>query len=158
MDTDLALLLSQASYVLATELTLALAVIGITPRLFSVLRAALDADRTQSQVAAQCALDKTTMVVTMDALERAGLAERKPSPHDRRARIIAVTPAGAELVAKAEQVIGGIYKDVLASLPGSERAAFVAGLTRLAQGRLSTPVPCEKPPRRRAARVPQSVN
>ena len=39
-------------------------------------------------------LDKTTMVVTVDELERAGLAERQASSTDRRARIIKVTPAG----------------------------------------------------------------
>ena len=54
-------------------------------------------------------------------------------------------------------MIAGIYKEILASLPGDEREGFVGGLTRLAQGRLSTPVPCENPPRRRAARAPQPV-
>jgi DNA-binding MarR family transcriptional regulator len=139
-------------------MTARLAEIGVTPRANCVLAQAILHERTQTELAELCNLDKTTMVVTMDALEREGLAERRLSSTDRRARIIAVTPAGAELVAKAEKVIGGIYKDVLASLPGNERAAFVASLTRLAQGRLSTPVPCEKPPRRRATRVPQPVN
>jgi DNA-binding MarR family transcriptional regulator len=97
------------------------------------------------------------MVVTLDALENAGLAERRLSSTDRRARIIAVTRAGADLVAKAESVITEIYREVLDSLPSDERKAFVAALTRLAQGRLSTPVPCEKPPRRRAARAPEPV-
>ena len=60
-----------------------------------VLYHALGGEFTQIQLAEQCALDKTTMVVTMDALEKAGLAERRPSPTDRRARIIAVTDAGA---------------------------------------------------------------
>jgi MarR family transcriptional regulator, transcriptional regulator for hemolysin len=155
---DLMMLLHVASHTLETEMTARLAAIGVTPRANCVLAQAMLNERTQTQLAELCNLDKTTMVVTMDALERDGLAERRLSSTDRRARIIAVTPAGAELVAKAEQVIGGIYKDVLASLPGDERAAFVAGLTRLAQGRLSTPVPCEKPPRRRAARAPQPVN
>jgi len=155
MDTDLALLLSQASYVLATELTLALAVIGITPRLFSVLRAALDADRTQSQVAAQCALDKTTMVFTLDELERAGLAERRPSRTDRRARIIAVTPAGRRLVEQGIDITRRVYEDVLSSLTSGEREGFVRALERLTgeDGRLSTPVPCEPAVRRRTPRL-----
>jgi MarR family transcriptional regulator, transcriptional regulator for hemolysin len=154
MDTDLALLLSQASYVLATELTLALAVIGITPRLFSVLRAALDADRTQSQVAAQCALDKTTMVFTLDELERAGLAERRLSRTDRRARIIAVTPAGRRLVEQGIDITRRLYEDVLSSLTSGERDGFVRALEHLTSegGRLSTPVPCEPAVRRRTPR------
>ena len=43
-----------------------------------VLYHALAGEFTQIQLAEQCALDKTTMVVTMDALESAGLAERRP--------------------------------------------------------------------------------
>ena len=155
MDTDLALLLSQASYVLATELTLALAVIGITPRLFSVLRAALDAERTQSQVAAQCALDKTTMVFTLDELERAGLAERRLSRTDRRARIIAVTPAGRRLVEQGIEITRRVYDDVLSSLTSREREGFVRSLEHLTGegGRLSSPVPCEPAVRRRTPRL-----
>jgi MarR family transcriptional regulator, transcriptional regulator for hemolysin len=150
---DLLMLLHVASHTLETEMTARLASIGVTPRANCVLAQAMRGERTQTELAEVCNLDKTTMVVTVDALERAGLAERRLSTSDRRARIIAVTPAGAELVARSERVIAGIYKDVLASLPAEERAAFVASLTSLAHGRLSTPVPCEKPPRRRAVRA-----
>ena len=71
-ETDLAFLLSQASHALATELTARLAELGITPRAHCVLSNALGGELTQSQVAERCALDKTTMVVTLDALERDG--------------------------------------------------------------------------------------
>jgi len=155
MEDDLALLLSQASYVLTTELTLALAVLGITPRLFCVLRAALGGDRTQSQLAAQCALDKTTMVFTLDELERAGLAERRLSRTDRRARIIEVTPAGRRMVEDGLGITGRVYDDVLSSLAPAERDGFVGALERLVGegGRLSTPVRCEPAVRRRTPRA-----
>jgi MarR family transcriptional regulator for hemolysin len=154
---DLMMLFNVASHTLETELTARLATIGVTPRANCVLVQAMRQERTQTELAELCNLDKTTMVVTLDALESAGLAERRLSSTDRRARIIAVTPAGADLVARAESVIMEIYREVLNSLPSDERKAFVAALTRLAQGRLSTPVPCEKPPRRRAARAPEPV-
>ena len=48
-------------------------------------------------------LDKTTMVVTIDELEPAGMAERLPSPTDRRARIIGVTKDGRKAIAKGER-------------------------------------------------------
>jgi MarR family transcriptional regulator, transcriptional regulator for hemolysin len=155
MESDLALLLSQASYVLTTELTLALATLGITPRLFCVLRAALGGDRTQSQLAAHCALDKTTMVFTLDELERAGLAERRPSSTDRRARIIAVTPAGRRMVDDGLRITGRVYDDVLSTLTAREREGFVRALERLAGegGRLSTPVPGAPAVRRRTPRA-----
>ena len=115
-----------------------------------MLAHALRGELTQSQVAEQCALDKTTMVVTMDELERAGLAERRPSSTDRRARIIAVTEAGRRIVEEADAIVAGIYGEVLAALPARQRDAFVAGLAQLAGGRLSTPAKCERPVRRRA--------
>src|SRR3982751_4178632 len=87
-------LLGQASHALTAEMTAGLESLGITPRSHCVLTHALGAERTQIELASMCALDKTTMVVTVDALEKAGLAERRPSATDRRARIIAVTEAG----------------------------------------------------------------
>jgi DNA-binding MarR family transcriptional regulator len=119
-----------------------------------VLAHARRGELTQSQVAEQCALDKTTMVVTMDELERAGLAERRPSSTDRRARIIAVTEAGERIVEDADAIVAEIYGEVLAELPAGQRDAFVAGLAQLAGGRLSTPAKCERPVRRRAVRAP----
>jgi DNA-binding MarR family transcriptional regulator len=154
---DLLMLLHVASHTLETEMTVRLGELGITPRENCVLSKAQGHELTQSELAEQCNLDKTTMVVTIDALERAGLAERVPSSTDRRARIIAVTAAGARMVAKAERVVTKIYDDVLSSLPDDQRKAFLQALTQLAEGRLSTPMPCDKPPRRRAARVPQVV-
>jgi MarR family transcriptional regulator for hemolysin len=147
---DLMMLLHVASHTLETELTARLAEIGITPRANCVLTKALEAEHTQSELAELCNLDKTTMVVTMDALERDGWAVRRLSSTDRRARIIAVTPAGKEMVQRAEKVVAQIYDEVLCALPPLQRKGFVDGLTQLASGRLSTPPPCEKPPRRRA--------
>src|SRR4051794_21441402 len=96
---DLMFLLAQASHVLMTELTAALAELGITQRHYCVLCKALDGgELTQIRLAELCGMDKTTMVVTIDELERAGLAERRPSATDRRARIIAVTESGAKTV------------------------------------------------------------
>src|SRR5262245_60827648 len=101
---DLMMLFSVASHTLETEMTARLATIGVTPRAHCVLVKAVEQERTQTELAELCNLDKTTMVVTVDALERAGLAERRLSSTDRRARIIAVTPTGADLVAKADRV------------------------------------------------------
>jgi MarR family transcriptional regulator, transcriptional regulator for hemolysin len=96
-----------------------------------------------------CGLDKTTMVVTVDELEKAGLVERQTSATDRRARIIAVTDLGRKVSAAAKDVVDRVHEDVLSALPDEERAAFVSGLTRLVETRLSKPVVCERAPRRR---------
>ena len=145
---DLIFLLSQAAHALTTELTAKLEGVGITPRAHCVLTHALEGDLTQIKLAERCALDKTTMVVTIDELEKAGLAERRPSPTDRRARIIGVTDAGRAKVAQANEIVERIYADVLDSLPADERSAFVDGLARLVGTRLAKPPACERPVRR----------
>ena len=155
--TDLAFLLSQASHALVTELTARLAELGITPRAHCVLAKALTGEHTQSQVAEACALDKTTMVVTLDALERDGLAERRLSRTDRRARIIGVTKKGEQVAAAADAIVALTYSDVLAALPEHQREPFLDSLARLVGGRLSAPPECEKPPRRRAPRAPAAA-
>jgi len=144
---DLGLLLSRAAHGLKAELTAGLIELGISPRAHCVLSHALGGELTQSQLAGLCSLDKTTMVVTIDELERAGLAERRPSSTDRRARIIWVSPAGEQLVARGREVVARIYDDVLGALPEGEREAFVGALGLVA-GRLADPPPCEKPVRR----------
>ncbi|WP_258949154.1 MarR family winged helix-turn-helix transcriptional regulator [Lentzea californiensis] len=146
------MLLHRTGHALETELTARLAEIGLTPRARCVLSSALDAELTQTEIADMISIDKTTMVVTMDALESAGYAERRPSPTDRRARVVVVTEQGRAIVAKADDVYQDVVGSVLGSLPDDERDGMVNGLTRLVEGRLSTPVACEKPPRKRALR------
>jgi MarR family transcriptional regulator, transcriptional regulator for hemolysin len=139
---DLMMLFDVAGHALTTEIHAGLASVGITSREYCVMAKASAGTATQREIAALAALDKTTMVVTVDQLEGAGLAERRPSPTDRRARIVVLTPEGREVLARAEAIVSGIYGDVLGSLPATERAGLVAALERLvgAGGRLSTSV------------------
>jgi DNA-binding MarR family transcriptional regulator len=154
LPADLCWLLSRASYTLTTELTAALEDLGLSPRAHSVLATAMTGDRTQGEIARTVGLDKTTMVVTLDELEAAGLAERRPSPNDRRARVIAVTPAGERKVREAEAIAERVRADVLSVLPEDERAVFLSALDRLVRTRLAEPVACSQPVRRRAPRAP----
>ena len=146
---DLCWLLSRASHNLTTELTAALEESGISPRAHAVLVTAMTGDLTQSDIARVVGLDKTTMVVTVDELEAAGLAERRPSASDRRARVIAVTEAGRRTVKQADKVLDRVRDDVLSVLAPEERQVFLDALCRLACGRLAEPVACSQPVRRR---------
>ena len=147
-EPDLSFLLDRTSHVLRTQMAAALAEIGLTARMHCVLVHALEAERTQAQLAELGDMDKTTMVVTVDALEKAGLAERKPSSTDRRARIISVTPAGAELAARSTEIVDGVHQGALGSLPRAERETLVRALNHLVEGHLSAVV--EAAPARRA--------
>jgi DNA-binding MarR family transcriptional regulator len=134
LAANLGWLLGQASHALKTELTAALEGLGVSPRGHHVLATAMQGSYTQTELAQTVGLDKTTMVVTLDELERLGLAERRPSATDRRARIVAVTPAGQAKVREAEEIARQIHADVLAALPERERQALIDGLARIAAG------------------------
>jgi MarR family transcriptional regulator, transcriptional regulator for hemolysin len=150
---NLGWLLSQADHVLATEIAAALSPLGLGSRGYCVLATAMQGQMTQTELAHAIGLDKTTMVVTVDELERAGLAERRSSSSDRRARVVAVTKKGERKVAEAQQIIERVQDSVLSALPARERDAFVHALTTLATGRLSEAVECSPPLRRREPRA-----
>jgi MarR family transcriptional regulator, transcriptional regulator for hemolysin len=145
---DLSYLLTHAGHVLATQMTAAMAEIGLTPRGYCVLFHALEAERTQIELAEISDLDKTTMVVTIDELERAGLAQRRPSGSDRRARIIAVTDAGEQAVAEGSKIADRVHRGVLDALTKDQGEALVDALTALARGYLATPAESGPPVRR----------
>ncbi len=147
-EPDLSFLLDHTSHVLRTRMAAALAEIGLTTRMHCVLVHALEEERTQIQLAEIGDMDKTTMVITVDALEEAGLAERRPSSTDRRARIIAVTEKGAEVAVHSQEIVDRVHEEALGALPKGERDTLVKALTRLAEGHLATPVEGPTPTRR----------
>lgn len=146
---NLSWLLSQANHAMATEMTARMEGIGIYPRGYCVLMAALYGGLTQTEIAQQIGVDKTTMVVAVDELEKAGLAERVPSKTDRRARVIEVTAAGASKVSEAKTIVHELQQEVLGTLPANERKALISALNRLVGDRLSVPSQCERSVRRR---------
>ncbi|MFG2130713.1 MarR family winged helix-turn-helix transcriptional regulator [Streptomyces sp. NPDC048751] len=147
-EPDLSFLLDHTSHVLRSKMSAALAEIGLTARMHCVLVHALEEERTQVQLAEIGDMDKTTMVVTVDALEEAGLAERRPSSTDRRARIIAVTAEGARVAEQSQKIVDRVHRDALATLPGEDREALLRTLKRLAGDGLANPVEAPRTARR----------
>jgi MarR family transcriptional regulator for hemolysin len=136
-EPDLSFLLDHTGHVLRTRMAAALAEIGLTARMHCVLVHAVGQERTQIQLAEIGDMDKTTMVVTVDALEQAGLAERRPSTTDRRARIIAVTEAGARMAERSQAIVDRVHQEALGALPAAEREVFLSALNRLVTGHLA---------------------
>jgi DNA-binding MarR family transcriptional regulator len=139
-EPDVSYLFDRASHLLRTRMAAALAEIGLTARMHCVLVHALEEERTQIQLAEIGDMDKTTMVVTVDALERAGLAERRPSTRDRRARVIAVTEEGARVARRSQKIVDGVHRDALATLPDKDRATLMRLMTSLVTGPMAEPV------------------
>ncbi|MFD5099622.1 MarR family winged helix-turn-helix transcriptional regulator [Streptomyces albidochromogenes] len=147
-EPDLSFLLDHTSHVLRTQMSAALAEIGLTARMHCVLVHALEEERTQIQLAEIGDMDKTTMVVTVDALEKAGLAVRRPSRTDRRARIVAVTDEGARVAGRSQKIVDRVHEQALAALSGEDREALLRALRRLAGDGLSAPAENPRPARR----------
>jgi MarR family transcriptional regulator, transcriptional regulator for hemolysin len=145
---NLGWLLAQAHFALASEINRSLAPLGLTKRSWYVLTTATTGEYTQKELADLIGLDKTTMVVTIDELEEAGLALRRPSKTDRRARVISVTKAGERKVEEGRAVVDQIQKDVLGTLRASDRKAFLESLASLVKDRFGDEVHCT-PERRR---------
>lgn len=136
---DLSFLLNQSAYALSAQLGQALAGLGVSVREFCVLMKAAEEERTQNVVAELAGLDKTTMVVTLDGLEKAGLAERKVSGTDRRARVVAVTPRGRRLLQRAYVLVDEVVDESLSVLDEATRATFLEALTTLTDGPWAAP-------------------
>lgn len=148
---DLSYLFDKASQALAARMGAVLGELGLSVRDYCVLTKAAAHELTQSELAELALLDKTTMVVTCDHLEKAGLARRTPSPTDRRVRIVRTTEAGDEAVAKARGVIDELYAEVLGALTPQQRTVLLDALMKLVthDGPLSAVEPNPHAPRRR---------
>ncbi|TDC84307.1 MarR family transcriptional regulator [Micromonospora sp. KC606] len=134
---DLMFLLAWASNALMAEHAAGVARMGISPRAHCVLLKARPGGLTQRQIGDLCGIDKTTMVVTLDQLEAAGLVRRRPSPTDRRARLIEVTTEGERVLGQAQEIAARIQQDVLSALPEADREVFLRSINSLVAGRLA---------------------
>ncbi|WP_203835857.1 MarR family winged helix-turn-helix transcriptional regulator [Winogradskya humida] len=87
--------------------------------------------RTQSALATAIGADKTRLIPILDDLQHRGLIHREPDPADRRARLLALTPAGTALHQQIQAAIRIAENDLLAALPESDRHGFLAALRAL---------------------------
>jgi MarR family transcriptional regulator, transcriptional regulator for hemolysin len=145
LTDDMSWLLARVSHALGYLFVDALAPLGLSLRTYIVLSAAAGAacvgtPRSQLALAQAVGLDKSTMVVTIDELERAGFVTRRPDPHDRRARVVALTPAGQQLLAQAEETIQRVELDALADISSDDKQVFHRLLKQLLAGRLNTKI------------------
>jgi len=134
--------LNQISQALFRE-RMASAGVELTPVQYAALatldeRPGLD----QASLAALIAYDKVTIGGVIDRLAAKGLVDRRPSPTDRRAKALSLTPEGAALLARVRPVVWALQDDILAGLTGDERNCFLdllARLTEAAESASATP-------------------
>jgi DNA-binding MarR family transcriptional regulator len=114
-----------------TQTAAALQTIGLTPALFAVLNyLRAHEGAIQQQIGSAMGIDPSTMVALVDELEQAGLAKRRPLPHDRRAREVLITPKGRRTLQRGRELAEEVEDDVLRGLSAAERRQLVTLLRK----------------------------
>jgi DNA-binding MarR family transcriptional regulator len=114
-----------------TRITEALQSIDLTPPLFGVLNfLGARQGAIQLEIATAMGIDPSTIVSLVDELERAGLAQRRPHPKDRRAREVAITPKGRRLLERGRQMALQVEDEVLQGLTATQRRELLSLLRR----------------------------
>ena len=138
-DADLTWLLHRAAQRMRSAVEEQAELHGINLRDYIVLTA-LGASEPLSQLALGEALglDKTTMTLELDRLEKKGLVVRAPDPSDRRARIPEVTPAGRALRTKVAGAWSGVETGLLSGMTAREQRSLRLMLCQLIDAGPST--------------------
>jgi DNA-binding MarR family transcriptional regulator len=133
LTDDVGFLLTRASGLVVRATNAALADDGLRVRQYSVLMLVCDSSEALSQrdLAAELGLDPSQVVVLVDELVAAGLVERRPSPTDRRAKLVAATPGGRRLRRRAVDRARDGVRHQLRALSDSEQDTLRALLARI---------------------------
>ncbi|GIW30569.1 MAG: hypothetical protein KatS3mg071_0743 [Meiothermus sp.] len=84
-----------------------------------------------NDLAAQLALDQTTLSRNLQVLQRHGLVEMVPSPLDARVRLVRITPEGEAALARAYPAWRKAQEEVSAAFSPQEYQQFLGFLSRL---------------------------
>jgi DNA-binding MarR family transcriptional regulator len=79
----------------------------------------------QSVLAADFGLSPHSITDVVDALEHQGLAERRPDPTDRRAKLVAITEAGEACLGVASASRERLLKQIFGVLSQEDRATLL---------------------------------
>jgi DNA-binding MarR family transcriptional regulator len=90
----------------------------------------LDGPLTMRELAARLATDAPYTTLIVDDLEQRGLVARSVDARDRRAKIVTVTEAGADLARRAEQLLD-VPPAALRELPADDLAVLERVLSGL---------------------------
>jgi DNA-binding MarR family transcriptional regulator len=92
-------------------------------------------------LAADLGLSPHSITDIVDGLERLGMAERRPDPTDRRAKLVAITDAGEAGLNVANATRERLLKQIFGALSEADRATFLRLLDGMdeAARRLTSP-------------------
>ncbi len=113
---------------------------GLRLRHYAVLRFLATSDGVlQRELSAQLGYDPSAIVGLVDDLEKLGFAERRPSPDDRRSRIVVLSEDGRTFLRDTDEAGLRVTNDLLGPLDATERDTLHTLLRRIAEDGLNQP-------------------
>jgi DNA-binding MarR family transcriptional regulator len=112
--------LSKVVYRHATE-----SVLGISLKEYAALTTLRDQPHIAQQALCESVhLDPNNCVLLLNALEAAGLVERRRDPSDRRRHIVVLTSTGRAALEHADRALESVEDEVLGALTRAQRAGL----------------------------------
>lgn len=85
----------------------------------------------QKDLAIAIGIEGPSLVRLLDSLEDDGLLVRRPSPNDRRGKIILLTPKGESKYQEFRDIADNVRKELLHGISGSKLSACLDVLTQI---------------------------
>jgi DNA-binding MarR family transcriptional regulator len=104
---------------------------GLSMARTKVLRRLHEGPARQSVLAAEFELSPHSITDIVDGLERVGMAERRPDPADRRAKLVAITGAGEASLDVANATWERLVTQIFGALSEDDRATMLRLLGNL---------------------------
>jgi DNA-binding MarR family transcriptional regulator len=94
---------------------------GIMFKHYSYLRSLFEEDGvTQAELSERTGMERATVTVVLDTMERQGLVKRVRSPDDRRKIHVFLTPKGRRLRAPLLEAVANVHRIALAGISPAE--------------------------------------
>lgn len=108
-----------------------LAPFNVTPVQYAVLKALSGSDPLSgAEIGKRMVLDSASITGVLDRMESLGLVERRPNPEDRRAQLIAASPAAREMLPRLDEAMDSLNAEAGAAI-GEETSQFFHSLRQL---------------------------
>ncbi len=125
-------LLQRAHNLLRVQMMAALSDTGLHLGHIAILATALGTPGlSQRELSARTGIEKSSMVLFVDSLERDGLLRRAPHPTDRRTHALFVTDRGAAFLARTGPKLNDVEASFLSPLSPREHQALAENLAKL---------------------------
>ena len=87
-----------------------------------------------TRLASAVAFDRSTLGNVLERLETKGWVDRRPSPEDRRVKLLHITQAGEQLLDAIEPAVVATQKRLLKPLSAADRKLFMRLVGELVEG------------------------